>query len=302
MNLKFIKLLTPQNSMEKEEETHIAIFNGKKIRKKLVNNEWFFSVVDVISVLTESDKPRDYWYRLKQREKESSETELSTFCRQLKLEASDGKEYETECANTEGIFRIIQSIPSKKAEPFKRWLAKVGYERIKEIENPELAQERMKSLYEQKGYSKEWIEKRIRGIAIRQELTDEWKNREVKEEIEFAILTNEISKATFGKTVEEYKEFKKLKRENLRDHMDDLELIFTMLGEAATTRITKTKDAVGLEENRIAARQGGEVAGNARKELEQKTGESVLTDENFLDTPERLKKKRKKLIEQVNLT
>lgn len=159
----------------------------------------------------------------------------------------------------------------------------------------------MKQLYEQKGYSKEWIEKRLRGIAIRQELTDEWKDREIKKEVDFAILTNEISKATFGKTVEEYKEFKKLKRENLRDHMDDLELIFTMLGEAATTRITKTKDPVGLEENKITAREGGEVAGNARKELEQKTGESVITDENFLDTPERLKKKRKKLIEQVNI-
>ena len=206
--------------MEKEEEeTHIAIFNGKRIRKKIVNNEWFFSVVDIISVLTESVDAKDYWYRLKQREKEGSGIELSTFCRQLKLKSSDGKEYETDCANTEGIFRIIQSIPSKKAEPFKKWLAKVGYERIKEIENPELAQERMKSLYEQKGYSKEWIEKRLRGIAIRQELTDEWKNRKIKEEIEFAILTNEISKATFGKTIEEYKEFKKLKRENLRDHM-----------------------------------------------------------------------------------
>ena len=286
--------------MEKEEETHIAIFNGKKIRKKLVNNEWFFSIIDIIEVLIDNDRPRKYWSDLKNKLLEEG-IELSDFIGQLKLKSSDNKEYDTDCANTQGIFRIIQSIPSKKAEPFKRWLAKVGYERVKEIENPELAQERMKSLYEQKGYSKEWIEKRLRGIAIRQELTDEWKNREIKKEREFAILTNEISKATFGKTVEEYKEFKKLKRENLRDHMDDLELIFTMLGEAATTRITKTKDAVGLEENRIVARQGGEVAGNARKELEEKTGESVLTDENFLDTPERLKKKRKRLIEQVNV-
>ncbi len=286
--------------MEKEEDTHIAIFNGKKIRKKLVNDEWFFSVVDVSGALTDSEDPRNYWKVLKSRLIEE-ESEVVTFCNQLKLIAEDGKLRETDCANTEGIFRIIQSIPSKKAEPFKRWLAKVGYERVKEIENPELAQERMKQLYEQKGYSKEWIEKRLRGIAIRQELTDEWKDREIKKEVDFAILTNEISKATFGKTVEEYKEFKKLKRENLRDHMDDLELIFTMLGEAATTRITKTKDPVGLEENKITAREGGEVAGNARKELEQKTGESVITDENFLDTPERLKKKRKKLIEQVNI-
>jgi len=288
--------------MEKEENnTHIAIFNGKAIRRKLVNNEWFFSIVDIVGILTESTDPNDYWYRLKKREQESSGIELSTFCRQLKLKSGDGKEYETDCANTEGIFRIIQSIPSKKAEPFKLWLAKVGYERIQEIENPELAQERMKTLYEQKGYSKDWIEKRLRGIAIRQELTDEWKNRKIQKEIEFAILTNEISKATFGKTVEEYKEFKKLNRENLRDHMDDLELIFTMLGEAATTRIVKTKDAQGFQENIIAAKQGGDVAGNARKELEEKTGESILLEDNFLDTPEKLKKKRKKLVGSINL-
>ena len=276
-----------------EEKTHIAIFNGKMIRRKLIENKWFFSVVDIIGVLTDSVNPNDYWYRLKVREKESSDTELSTFCRQLKLTSEDDKEYLTDCADTEGIFRIIQSIPSKKAEPFKRWLAKVGYERLQEIENPELAQERMKALYEKKGYSKEWIEKRLRGIAVRQELTDEWKNRGVKEDIEFAILTNEISKAAFGKTVEEYKEFKKLKRENLRDHMDDLELIFTMLGEASTTRITKAKDAIGLQENKVAAKQGGEVAGNARKELEEKTGESILLEDNFLDVPEKKKKKRK---------
>jgi len=276
-----------------EENTHIAIFNGKTIRRKLVNNEWFFSVVDIVGVLTESTDSNDYWYRLKKRERETSEIELSTFCRQLKLKSGDGKEYETDCANTEGIFRIIQSIPSKKAEPFKRWLAKVGYERVKEIENPELAQERMKKLYEQKGYSKDWIEKRLRGIAIRQELTDEWKQRGVEEDIEFAILTNEISKAAFGKTVEEYKELKKLKRENLRDHMDDLELIFSMLGEASTTKIAKAKDTKGFEENKIAAKQGGEVAGNARKELELKTGESVLSEENFLDIPEKIKKKKK---------
>ncbi|MEK6823501.1 MAG: Bro-N domain-containing protein [Nanoarchaeota archaeon] len=180
--------------MEKD-ETHIAIFKGNAIRRKFVDDKWFFSVIDIIGILTESTDPNDYWYRLKKRELESSEVELSTFCRQLKLKSGDGKEYSTDCADTEGIFRIIQSIPSKKAEPFKRWLAKVGYERIQEIENPELAQERMKKLYGQKGYSKDWIEKRLRGIAIRQELTDEWKNRGIKEEIEFAILTNEISQA-----------------------------------------------------------------------------------------------------------
>ncbi|VVB77907.1 Uncharacterised protein [uncultured archaeon] len=289
--------MTEEKREDKEGETHIAIFNGKAIRRKFVNDKWFFSVVDIIGVLTESDKPRDYWYRLKQREQESSGIELSTFCRQLKLKSGDGKEYETDVADTEGIFRIIQSIPSKKAEPFKRWLAKIGYERIQEIENPELAQERMKILYEQKGYSKDWIEKRLRGIAIRQELTDEWKNRGVKEELEFAILTNEISQATFGKTVEEYKKFKGLKKENLRDHMDDLELIFTMLGEAATTRIAKTKDVQGLKENKIAAKQGGEVAGNARKELELKTGESIVSEDNFLNIPQKLKKKKKRLLD-----
>ncbi len=278
---------------KEKEETHIAIFNGKTIRRKLVNDKWFFSIVDIIRVLTDSVDAKDYWYRLKQREKESSGIELSTFCRQLKLKSGDGKEYETDCSDTEGIFRIIQSIPSKKAEPFKRWLAKVGYERVQEIENPELAQERMKQIYEQKGYSKDWIEKRLRGIAIRQELTDEWKQRGVEEDIEFAILTNEISKAAFGKTVEEYKKIKKLNRENLRDHMDDLELIFSMLGEASTTRIAKAKDTKGFEENKIVARQGGEVAGNARKELESKTGESVLSEENFLNIPEKMKKKRK---------
>ena len=286
---------------EEKDETHIAVFNGKAIRRKLVNNEWFFSVVDIVGILTESIDPNDYWYRLKKRELETSETQLSIFCRQLKIKSSDGKEYETDCADTEGIFRIIQSIPSKKAEPFKRWLAKVGYERIKEIENPELAQNRMKDLFEQKGYSKDWIDKRLRGIAVRQELTDEWKSRDINEDKEFAILTNEISKATFGKTIEEYKKFKQLKKENLRDHMDDLELIFTMLGEASTTKIVKVKDPKGIEENKVVARQGGEVAGNARKELEEKTNESVLSEDNFLDIPEKLKKKRKKLLEQVDV-
>jgi len=278
-----------------EQDTHIAIFNGKAIRRKLVGDKWFFSVVDVVGALTDSADANDYWYRLKQREKEGSETELSTFCRQLKLKSGDGKEYETDCADTEGIFRIIQSITSKKAEPFKRWLAKVGYERIQEIENPELAQERMKELYEKKGYSKEWIDKRLRGIAIRQNLTDEWKNRGLKEEIEYAILTNEISKATFGKTVEEYKELKKLKRENLRDHMDELEIIFSMLGEKVTTEITVNKDAQGFVECAVAAKQGGEVAGNARKEAEEKIGRSVVSEDNYLDIPEKLKKKKKKI-------
>jgi DNA-damage-inducible protein D len=285
---------------KRESDTHIAVFHGKNIRRKLVNNKWFFSIIDIAGALTDSEDPRTYWKVLKHRLKEEG-SEVVTFCNQLKLISSDGKEYETDCADTEGIFRIIQSIPSKKAEPFKRWFARVGYERIQEIEDPERAQERMKLLYEQKGYSKEWIEKRLRGIAIRQGLTDEWKNRGIQKEVDFAILTNEISKATFGKTVEEYKKLKKLERENLRDHMDDLELIFTMLGEASTTAIAKSKDVQGLDENKVAAKQGGEVAGNARKELESKTGENVVSEENFLDMPEKLKKKRKKLLEQVNV-
>jgi hypothetical protein len=282
---------------EKEDTTHIALFKGKAIRRKLVENKWFFSVVDIVGALTESTDANDYWYRLKIRERESSGIELSTFCRQLKLKSGDGKEYETDCADTEGIFRIIQSIPSKKAEPFKRWLAKVGYERVQEIENPELAQERMKKLYELKGYSKDWIDKRLRGIAIRQNLTEEWKNRGIQEEIEYAILTNEISKATFGKTVEEYKKIKGLKTENLRDHMDDLELIFNMLGERVATEITINKDAEGFEECSMAAKQGGEVAGNARKEAEAKIGRKVVSEENYLSEKEKDKKKKKKLKE-----
>src|SRR3989344_116372 len=274
---------------EEKDETHIAVFNGKAIRRKLVNNEWFFSVVDIVGILTESIDPNDYWYRLKKRELETSETQLSIFCRQLKIKSSDGKEYETDCADTEGIFRIIQSIPSKKAEPFKRWLAKVGYERIQEIENPELAQERMKLLYEQKGYSKDWIEKRLRGIAIRQELTGEWKQRGVNEQVEFAILTNEISKATFGKTVDEYKTHKNLKKENLRDHMNDWELIFTMLGEKATTDITKTRDAQGFDSCKQSAQRGGQIAKNARNELERETGESIISKDNFLTFDEKRK-------------
>ena len=273
-----------------EEKNKLVVFQDKNIRRIWHNNEWFFSVVDIIRALTESVDAKDYWYKLKQRDSESSEIELSTFCRQLKLTAEDGKLRETDCANTESLFRIVQSIPSKKAEPFKIWLAKVGYDRVQEIQDPELAQKRMKELYRAKGYSEEWIEKRVRGIAVRQELTDEWKNRDVKEGEEYAILTNEISKATFGKTVEEYKEFKGLKKENLRDHMDDLELIFTMLGEASTTRIARNKDARGFVQNKEAAKEGGMVAGVARKELEQRSNEKVSTSDNYITTPEKRKR------------
>jgi DNA-damage-inducible protein D len=274
------------------EQNALVVFQDKKIRRIWHNNEWYFSVVDVVEALTDSIDPKDYWYRLKKREQESGGIELSTICRQLKLTASDGKKYDTDCANTESMFRIIQSIPSKKAEPFKLWLARVGYERVQEIENPELAQERMKALYEQKGYSKEWIDKRLRGIAVRQELTSEWKNRGVAENVEFAILTNEITKATFGKTVEEYKLYKGLKKQNLRDHMDDLELIFTMLGEASTTKIAKVKNAQGFDENKVAARKGGKIAGDARKNLELEAAETVLKPDNYLSQPEKEKRKR----------
>jgi DNA-damage-inducible protein D len=270
-------------------EDKIAVFRGKEIRRILEANEWLFSVVDIISVLTDSDKPRDYWYRMKKREKESSGVELSTLCRQLKIQATDGKKYLTDMVNTENAFRIIQSIPSPKAEPFKRWLAKVGYERIQEIEDPELATKRTKALYKAKGYSDDWIEKRMRGIAIREELTDEWKKRKVKEEAEYAILTAEISKATFGLTPSQYKRLKGLKRENLRDHMNDLELIFSMLGEAATTEITRTKDAQGFVENKSAVFEGGEVAGKARKNLESKTGKRVVSRQNYLNQPQNKK-------------
>jgi len=225
---------------------------------------------------------------MKKRDEELSKGWVQ-FVHTLPIPTSGGSQL-MNCANTESIFRIIQSIPSPKAEPFKRWLAKVGYERVQEIENPELAQERMKSLYEQKGYSKEWIEKRLRGIAVRQELTDEWKQRNVQEKVEFAILTNEISKATFGKTVEEYKDFKGLNKQNLRDHMNDLELIFTMLGEASTTKIARNKNAQGFKENKKAAKEGGEVAGNARKELEAKSEEKISTSKNYLIEPEKRKK------------
>ena len=272
-----------------EEKNALVVFQDKNIRRIWFQNEWYFSVVDVVGALIDNERPRRYWSDLKVKLKAEG-SQLSEKIGQLKLMSSDGKYYETDCANTQSLLRLIQSISSPKAEPFKLWLAKVGYERVQEIENPELAQERMKSLYEQKGYSKEWIEKRLRGIAVRQELTDEWKQRNVQEKVEFAILTNEISKATFGKTVEEYKDFKGLNKQNLRDHMNDLELIFTMLGEASTTKIARNKNAQGFKENKKAAKEGGEVAGNARKELEAKSEEKISTSKNYLIEPEKRKK------------
>lgn len=263
-------------------DTKIAIFRGRKIRKTLHQNEWWFSVVDVVEALTDSANSRDYWYKMKIREKDESKVELSTICRQLKLESADGKKYETDCANTEGIFRIIQSIPSPKAEPFKRWLAKVGYERVQEIDNPELATKRTRMLYKLKGYSDDWIEKRMRGIAIREELTDEWQNRGAQEEKDYEILTAEISKAAFGITPSQYKELKGLKRENLRDHMNDFELIFTMLGERATTEIHRTEDSQGVVKLKSDAKSGGDIAGNARKALEKRIKRPIVSGHNYL--------------------
>lgn len=274
-------------------ETKIAVFKGKEIRKIIHNDEWWFSVIDICVVLTESADSGAYWRKLKQRLKEEG-SEVVTFCHGLKMPAPDGKMRETDCANTEGLFRIIQSIPSPKAEPFKRWLAKVGYERVQEIEDPELATKRTKAIYRAKGYSDDWIEKRMRGIAIRAELTDEWKKRQVGQEREYAILTAEISKATFGLTPSEYNDLKGLKRENLRDHMNDLEQIFSMLGEAATTEITKRQDAQGFDENRTAARKGGKIAGDARENLEKETKRMVVSKENYLSAPEKRKRLEKK--------
>jgi len=270
-------------------ETGIAVFRGKEIRKTIHNNEWWFSVVDVSAALTDSADPGAYWRKLKQRLKNEG-SEVVTFCHGLKLMAPDGKMRNTDCANTEGIFRIIQSIPSPKAEPFKRWLAKVGYERVQEIEDPELATKRSRALYKAKGYSDDWIEKRMRGIAIREELTDEWKKREVRREKEYAILTAEIAKAAFGVTPGEHKKLKGLIRENLRDHMTDLELIFSMLGEAATTEITRADDARGFKESKGAARNGGDVAGKARKDLEKKTRKKVVSSENYLNITQKERK------------
>ena len=267
----------------------LIVFQGQNIRRKWYNDEWYFSVSDMIATLTGSKDALAYWRKLKQRE-----PQLVTICHSLKLASKDNKLRNADCINTKNAFRLIQSIPSKNAEYFKIWLAQVGYERVQEIENPELAQQRMKELYEQKGYSKEWIEKRLRGIAVRQELTDEWIQRGVNQHVEFSILTNEISKATFEKTVGEYKAFKNLKRENLRDHMTDLELIFSMLGEASTTTIARSKNAKGFDENKETAKKGGVIAGNARSELEKESGKKVIDDGNYLKTPEKVKRLEKK--------
>ena len=275
--------------MKKERISKVAIFKGAKIRKIIYKNEWWFSVIDVIEALTGTARARKYWNDLKKNLINEGYFEVSENIGQLKLVANDGKKYLTDCANTETIFRIIQSIPSPKAEPFKRWLAKVGYERVQEIEDPELASKRTRAIYKAKGYSDAWIEKRMRGIAIREELTDEWQKRGAKEQREYEILTAEIAKATFGMTPSQYKKFKGLKRENLRDHMEDLELILTMLGEATTTKITKDRDSKGFVPLKQNAKEGGEVAGSARKDIEKRTGKRISTRTNFLKQPQNKK-------------
>jgi len=267
--------------------TKIAIFRKREIRKTIHNNEWWFVVNDVVLALTDSPNVQDYIKKMRKRDNELSKG-WGQIVTPLSVKTSGGDQ-KLNCANTEGIFRIIQSIPSQKAEPFKRWLARVGYERIQEIENPELATKRTRALYKAKEHSDEWIEKRMRGIAIREELTDQWQRRGIKEQKEYEILTAEISKATFGMTPSAYKKHKGLKRENLRDHMTDLELIFSMLGEASTKEIAINKNAQGFVKNKQAAFEGGAVAGNARKELERKSGKKVISKENYRSLPQNRK-------------
>ncbi|MDX1994557.1 MAG: Bro-N domain-containing protein [bacterium] len=272
------------------ETTAIILFDGTEIRRVWHNDEWYYAIVDVIEAVTGSTNPTSYWGKMKNRE-----TQLGPNWHKLKFVGRDGKNRFTECANREELLRIIQSIPSPKAEPFKLWLAKTGHERLEEMEDPELILERLKETYRQKGYTEEWIELRIQSIVVRQELTDEWKARDVQEGREFAILTSEISKGTFGITPSEHSKLKSLKRENLRDHMSNLELVFTSLGEVATTEITRVTDSQGFSECKTSAQRGGKVAGDARRLLEAETGEKVVTSENFLpdvqEKPKRLKKK-----------
>ena len=267
--------------MTGKEITKVAFFEGKHIRKILHAGEWWFSVIDIVQVLTGSSIPKRYWSDLKKKLVSEGFTEAYEKIVRLKMPAPDGKMRLTDCADTETMFRIIQSIPSPKVEPLKRWLAKVGRERINEIENPELSMERMKELYEKKGYPKEWIDKRMRGIAVRQDLTDEWKTRGARTSLEYAILTNEIMQGTFDLKVEEYKGVKGLERENLRDHMNDIELILAMLAEATTTKLHRDRDSLGFEPLKKDAQDGGAVAGRTRKDIEEKSGKPVVSAENF---------------------
>ena len=273
--------------------SNIKLFESKQIRTvwNETDGKWYFVVADVVSVLTDTPNPSDYLKKMRKRDEELSKG-WGQFVTPLSVDTIGGKQ-KLNCASAKGLLRIIQSIPSPKAEPFKLWLAQVGSDRLDEIENPELATQRARELYKLKGYSDDWIEKRMRSIAIREELTEEWKNRGVKEQIEYSILTAEISKATFGLTPSEYKKVKGLKSQNLRDHMNDLELIFSMLGEASTTEIVKTQNPKGFIQNKKAAKQGGAVAGNARLELESRTGKKVVSTDNYLSEAKKNKELKK---------
>jgi len=269
---------------ELQESKELVLFESNKIRRQLYNDEWYYSVVDIIEALTQSKDPKDYWYKLKKRMSEEEFAELSTNCRQLKLRASDGKNYKTDCANRETIFRIIQSVPSPNAEPFKLWFARLAEERIQEVINPELAIERARQTYIKKGYTEEWVNARMKGIPARNELTDEWKKRGVTAQKDFAILTNEISKGTFGITTNQHKDSKNIdKKQTLRDHMSPLELALTTLAEVTTTELHRTNDSKGMRALKIDAHDGGEIASITRKNIEKKLGKSVITSENAID-------------------
>lgn len=277
----------------KEENKDLVLFENNKIRRQEYKGEWYYSIVDIIEVLSESVNPRDYWYRLKKRMEEEELSELSTNCRRLKMTAKDGRMRETDCANRETIFRLIQSIPSPKAEPFKLWFARLAEERIQEVINPELAFDRARQTFLKKGYSSDWVNARIKGIPARNELTNEWKNRGVTDSRDFAILTDEISYGTFGITTSQHKELKKLdKKQNLRDHMSPVELVLTALGEVTTTELHRARDSQGMNELMTDAYDGGEIASITRKNIETKTGRPVLTSQNAIDF-----KKEKELIQ-----
>jgi len=262
--------------------TSVALFQEKTVRRVWFEDRWFFSVIDVIAILTDSERPRKYWSDLKAKLVREGYVEVSEKIGQLKMEAPDGKMRVTDAVDTTTLLRIIQSIPSPKAEPFKRWLAEVGMQRLEEIENPEKAMERMRALYEEKGYPKDWIEKRMRGIAVRNELTEEWEERGAKEGLEYAILTNEIARATFGMNIQDHKALKRLKKENIRDHMTDLELILTMLGEATATRLHQDRDTQGFDDLQVDAKEAGEVAGSTRRDIESRTQTPVVSSSNYL--------------------
>lgn len=281
-------------SKSTQQDSKIILFQSRSIRRVWHNEAWFYSLVDIVGALTESTNPTDYLKKIRKRDEELA-SYLGTNCPQVAMLTQSGKHRKILAGNTQDVFRLIQSIPSKKAEPFKRWLAKVGQERIDEIEDPELAQQRMKALYEQKGYPGDWIDKRLRGMAIRQNLTDEWKQRGIETQRDYSILTAEISRATFGMTPSEYKKHKNIpvqSRANLRDNMNDLELIFTMLGEKVTTEISKQEKPSTFNDNKKVAKRGGAVAGNARKDTEKELGRNVVSEENFLSDPLPLNKNK----------